>query len=497
MNTEPQAAREIASKAVVGSAWSIGASAITIVSGLVRSVLLARILTPKIFGVVALALVFANMATLVTTFGFNAALIQYKGDAKQASSTHFVIRVSSAIGTVLVALLLAPILTHFYPDRFLLVPALLAILTLRILGAANSTPETLLQRRLEFRRLMVLNVVSSLAMTIIAPLLAWAGWGVWSLVIGEQGVSLVVSALGLWTIRPVWKIRLQFDRLIARQYFRFGFFVMLSGQLTYWLDQFDDFWTGTALGDVALGYYSKAYEFAHYPRRVVARPVQDVVFSTYARLQDDRKRLSKAFYRVNSLVIRFGFLVSVVLVLVAEEFVAILLGPKWLPMVLTFQLMVVYCLLDPLIVTSGRLATAVGQPQILTRIKVLQLIIFVPSVIALAYYFGIEGVAVAADVMLFVGVALIMHQMRRFVDFSLRRMFGAPLLALLLATIAAIGFSELLTLQREWLVLIVRAGTASSVYLGILLVLERSEYQEAARFVLQLVRDQTPRWIQS
>jgi hypothetical protein len=118
-------------------------------------------------------------------------------------------------------------------------------------------------------------------------------------------------------------------------------------------------------------------------------------------------------------------------------------------------------------------------------------------VIALAYYFGIEGVAVAADVMLFVGVALIMHQMRRFVDFSLRRMFAAPLLALLLAAIAAIGLSELLALQREWPLLIVRAGTASAIYLGVLLVMERSEYREAATFVLQLVKDQTPRWIQS
>lgn len=499
MDTEPRTAREIASKAVVSSAWSIGASAITIISGFARSVLLARLLAPEVFGAVALALVFANMASVVTAFGFNAALIQYKGDVKRAASTHFFIRITLAVGTVLLALVAAPILNHFYPGRSLLVPVLLATLVFRIFGAANSTPEILLQRRLEFKRLVVLNVASSLAMTVVAPLLAWAGWGVWSLVLGEQGVSVVISVLGLWTIQRVWRIRLQFDKQIARQYFRFGFFVMLSRQLTYWLDQFDDFWTGTALGDSALGYYSKAYEFAHYPRRVVARPLQDVVFSTYARLQDDRKRLSKAYYRVNSLVVRVGFLFSLVLVLVAQEFVAILLGPKWLPMVLTFQLMVVYCLLDPLVVTSGRLATAVGHPQILTKIKVLQLIIFVPLVIALAHYFGIEGVAVAADVMLLVGVALIMRQMRRFVDFSLRRMFGVPLLALLLAAAAAIGLSELLALQGELLLssdpirLIVRAGAASAVYVGILLALERTEYRQAVTFVLQLVREQTPR----
>jgi PST family polysaccharide transporter len=295
--------------------------------------------------------------------------------------------------------------------------------------------------------------------------------------------------MGLWTVRRVWAVRLFLDRQIAKHYFRFGFFVMLSRQLSFWLEQFDGFWIGTTLGDTALGFYSKAYEFARYPSRVVAAPLQGVVFSTYARLQDDRRRLSKAYYSVNGLVIRVGFLLSLGLVLVAQEFVTIFLGDKWLPMVTTFQLMVVYCLFDPLIVTAGSLATAVGHPQILTRIKVLQIAVFVPSVIILAHNFGIEGVAIAADAMVFVGVVLILHQVRPFVDFSLKKLFAVPFLALFLAAVAAIGASELLTLQDDWQILIVRAIAAGVVYAGILLVLERNEYESMIGFMLRIIRN--------
>jgi len=488
-DTEQQHAHQIASKAVQSSTWSIGASFITIASGFVRSILLARLLAPKDFGLVALALFFANMATMITTFGFNATLIQYKGNVAKAASTHFILRVSFAIAVVLIALVVAPLLHYFYPDRSLLVPALLAVLAIRIVAAANATPETLLQRRLEFKRLMVLNVISSLVMTIVAPLLAWSGWGIWSLVIGEQGASVAVSAVGLWLVRRVYRARLQLDRQVARHYFRFGFFVMVSRQLTFWLDQFDEFWTGTFLGDTALGYYSKAYEFARYPRRIVARPLQDVVFSTYARLQDDRTRLSKAYYRVNSLVVRLGFLFSLILILSAREFVAILLRAEWLPMVSAFQLMVVYCLFDPLILTSGQLTVAVGQPQILTKIKVIQLIIFVPAVIVLGSYFGIEGVAVAADIMLFVGIGLILRQIRQFVDFSLARMFGFPLLALLLAAGASLAAAALLDLQQDWLLLIVKTGVAGAVYVGTLWIWERNEYRRTLAYLVRLVKD--------
>jgi O-antigen/teichoic acid export membrane protein len=449
---------------------------------------LARLLMPDQFGLVALALVFADLANATTSFGFNPALIQYRTESEKAASTHFVIKLIIGICLVLLGLAAAPLLRHFYPDRPTLVPALLAILVIRLVASGNSTPESLLQRRLEFKRLMILNVASSLSMTVVAPLLAWLGWGIWSLVIGEQAVSVVVSALGLWTVRPVWRARFQFDRSIAKHYFHFGFFMMLTQQLTYWLDQFDDFWVGTALGGVALGFYSKAYEFARYPRRVVAQPLQDVFFSTYARLQDDRLRLSKAYYRVNSLVVRAGFILSLGFVLVAREFVQILLGPQWLPMVPTFQLMLVYCLLDPLVVTAGRLSMAVGQPQILTRIKALQLVFFVPAVIVSAHFFGIEGVAVAADIMVVLGASLIMHRMRIFVDFSLRRMFAVPLFAAVVAGISGIVVPHIWGLQAAWSLLLVKGATASVVYLAISWLLERDEYLQAIRFVYQFVQ---------
>ena len=477
----------IAAKTIKGSFFSIGSSAITIVSGFVRSVILARLLLPEDFGVVALAMFFLSITNQIGSFGLNQALIHRDADIQEASSTHFVLRVSLALVVMLLTLLVAPLLTRLYPSQPQMVSALIALSFLEIIKAVNSTPGVLLRKELEFKYIAILDTASSLAMTIGAPIMALAGFGFWSLV-GEQAIAVLIRTIGLWGIRRPWQLSLKFNKGIAKWYFRFGSFVFLSWGLTFLLDRFDDFWTGTALGSAALGFYSRAYEFARYPRRVIASPITQVFFPAYAKLQHNRLRLSKAYYRASSLIVRMGFLFSLVFVLVVPEFIRIFIGAKWLPMVFTFRLMIIYTLLDPLIVTSGHLITAVGQPQILTRIKAFQLLIFVPAVIILARYFGINGVAVAADLMLVTGVVLILAQVRKYVDFSLWKMFRYPTIGLLLGGGAALFIRQRLPVGSDFLSLLLKGSVAAVIYGGLLLLLERNEYIKNLRTVYGLIR---------
>lgn len=461
----------IATRTVKGSIFSIGSSAITIVSGFARSVILARLLTPRDFGIVALALFFLSITNQFRDFGFNWALIHRDSEVAAAISTHFVLRIGMTLVMFLLTLIAMPLLIHLYPSQPQMTSALLGLSLIEFLNAVNSTPNFTLRKKMEFKYLAILDVVSSLAMTVFAPAMALVGLGFWSLV-GEQAIAALVRTIGLWGIRRPWRLSLKFDKGIARWYFRFGSFVFLSSGLTFLLDQFDDFWAGTVLGAVPLGFYSRAYEFARYPRRAIANPITRVFFPAYAQLQHDRLRLSKAFYRAGSLMIRVGFLLSLVFVLVVPEFTRIFIGAKWLPMVPVFRLMILYTLLDPLILTSGHLLTAIGRPQILTKIKGFQLLVFVPAVIVLSYGLGIEGVAIAVDLMVIIGLALIFIRIREFVDFSLRKMFGYPLVSLLLAGCITLFIEGRLSLTSAWLSFIVKGGLATVIYSALMLLFE-------------------------
>jgi O-antigen/teichoic acid export membrane protein len=187
-------------------------------------------------------------------------------------------------------------------------------------------------------------------------------------------------------------------------------------------------------------------------------------------------------------MIRLGFLFSLVFVLIVPEFIHVFLGSKWLPMALTFRLMILYTLLDPLVNTSDHLLTAVGRPQVLARIRALQLLIFVPTVIVLAHYSGINGVAIAADLMLVIGLIYMLVEIRRFVTLSLWKMFRYPTLGLLLGGGIAIIVSQYLVVENDVLSLFLKGGLASVGYIGVLLTFERREHKNYIDIIRRLIR---------
>jgi O-antigen/teichoic acid export membrane protein len=457
------------------------------VSGFVRSVLLARLLLPEYFGVVALATFFLSLTTQIQRFGLGKAFIQQRDDSPDHLTTFATLRIGLTVIAVVLSLAAAPILARLYPKQHGLALVLAVFALLELFKALNAVPQAILSRDLRFQRLALLDIVSSLAMTVIAPIVAWLGAGVWALVV-ERAVGVVVSTAGMWFYRRPWRPVFGLDRSLLRQYLHFSAFVFVGNYLAFLLDQFDDFWTGTFLGPTALGLYSRAYEFARYPRRVLAGPVAQVFFPTFAQLQDDRLRLSKAFYRACSLIVRVGFLAFGAFALVVPEFVRIFLGDEWLPMASTFRLMLAYTLLDPVVSICRNLLKAVGRPRAVAHTHMIQAVVFVPAVILAAQIYGINGVAIAADIMLLIGISLLFRQTKRHVDFSLQRMFCVPALSLGLGCGAALGLSACIALTGDWISLLSKAALAAVVYLVVSMLLERHEYIQNGRLLWSYVR---------
>jgi O-antigen/teichoic acid export membrane protein len=248
----------------------------------------------------------------------------------------------------------------------------------------------------------------------------------------------------------------------------------VASNLSYLLDRFDDFWIGTVLGKVPLGLYSRAYEFAHYPRRVLANPLVTVFTPVFARLQNDRLRLSQAFFRAAYVILRSGFLVAGAFGLVMPEFIHHVIGDKWLPMLWTFRLMLVYTVLDPILLLVGGLLLAVGRPRELRNATVVQTLFFVPAVILGAWLGGINGVALAADGMLLIGAFWLYRPLRQAVDFSFNRLVTWPALALAVAWGG--GFlAEFFAGGSPIQVLALKLGIFGLLFGGFLLGVERAD----------------------
>ncbi len=468
------AAEGIGGQVIRGSAYSVGASAVTLTLGFLRSVLLARLLLPEHFGLVTLASVYVNIAGQLRALSLGEAIVHHPEPDEATYRTFFSLRMG--LGAISAGVLIAaiPVLTSVYPAMPLLGPVLLALAGTDLLLATALSQDAVLTRAMAFRTLATADVIAALTMTGCAPLLAWWGWGVWALVV-EVGSGLLVRVLYVWIASAAARPRFGWDAQAARWFWDYGRPSWLAANLGFVLARFDDFWVGTVLGRVPLGYYSRAFEFAHYPRRLVANPVLGVFLPTFARLQHERVRLSQAYFRLTSLTVRIGFLFSLVFILAAPEFIRLLLGERWLPMQLSFQLMVVCALLDPLLVGANNLLMAIGYPGLVARARGVQLVIFLPAVAVLSYLGGIAGVALAVDIRVVAGAVLLLRYTQRFVDYSVRSLYLWPVVAVIATGSLVLLLNPMWARMALWLAFAGKTVLVTACYGSLLWLMEREQ----------------------
>jgi len=476
----------IAGRTISSSFYSLVAATITLSFGLIRFILLLYFLLPEDFGVVTQAMLFIALAAQLRLPGLDLAIIQRQAVDETVRRTYFSMKMGFLVVSVLLMAIAVPYIGQVYSAMPLLTGILLALLGIEIIKGLNSIQEALLRRELEFKLIAVADVTSAIAMTIITPYLAWKGYGAWSLV-AEAFVGQIARGCIVWIFARIWWPKPGWNRDAAIDLWQFSSKLWGNSTLNFITDRFDDFWIGRLLGSQSLGYYSRAYEAARYPRRIIATPLVTVFYSTYARLQGDKQRLSQAFFRLTSLMVRASFGFSLIFILLAPEFI-FLLGDTWQPMLVPFQLMIVYTLLDPLSVGAGDLLIAIGRPDLPFRTKIFQVIIFIPAVILLGSWLGIVGVALAANLMVGLGAFILFRLTHRFVDYSAPRLWFWPTVALIATGTIILLLNSIWVTLTPWHALIGKLILICLVYGGLLTIVEKEEILRSYQMVWRQIR---------
>lgn len=451
--------------------WQFGSRPFLIALLFLRSVVLARLLPVEVFGVYALGAAIVGLTTLSSGLGMSAGLltrVEETADEDRATAVLLVLRLAfAALGF---ALVLAGALLWAEPDlRLVLIVSGLVMIG----NVIVDTTRRLLVRRVAHRRLVLANGLAVLVATCAALLVAQRSPTVWPLLTAEI-VTMAVTMLVLLAWRPPWRLHLAWDPHIARYFLHFGRRTFPSLLLERGSDRIDDLWTGFALGDFALGVYSRAYRFATYPRQLIAAPINSVFFGTYAEVARDRQRLSMAFFRSNALLVRGACLLMGGLGVAAPELIRLVLTEKWMPMLTPFRLLLVFSLLDPLAMGLSGLLMSTGRPERVFLPRLVQVLVLVLGLLTLGRAYGTSGVALSVDLMALAGVALLFREARRIVDVSLLALWGPPLAAMAAGLLAVALLLRLPPPPGADLgMLAAKSAAFGLVFVAVLLVVER------------------------
>ncbi len=469
----------LAKRSINSVTWNSISSLAQIVLGFVQFTILTRLIDPVVFGVYAQVSATVMLLGVLPGFGMQASYLhrsKYSEDLELATAIHFTIKLIFTVlwaGLLLAAVYLLGGLTD--PDQR---TAYLAIVASEAVIQISQSPRLMLIRKVQHQRLALLDLFNIALTSIIASLMAFFGATLWALLISNI-VEAAVNVLLLFVWRPVWRPKLKWSWPAVRYFLGFGATNLAGRGLQMALDRLDDIWTGTYLGKEALGFYSRAYKFAKYPSSIIATPVTDVAAGTYAELKGDRENLSLAFARTNALMVRTGFFMAGVLSLIAPEFIVIVMGARWLPVLDAFRLMLIFTLFDPMKQTIASLFVAVGQPMTVVKVRIFQLAVMIGGMYLLGQGLGIAGVALAVDVMLVLGITLVLWLAKKYVDISIKDMMLAPMIGVAAGLGLALGVEALLPKVNALLLsALIDTALFSIGYAAVLLLLDRQNTRD-------------------
>lgn len=382
-------------KALRSGVWVGLSSAGVAVLSFARSIILARLLTPEIFGLMAVCSIAIRMIEIFTETGFGAALIHRQQRFEDARDTAFTLMVLRGFGLALLACMIAPWAAAFY-EQPVLESLVTAVGISFIFTGCQNVNTIALQKELDFKRLVYLEQAGTLLNFFVSVGLAYVMRSVWALVYAQIAAAAINSLLSFVIVpgRP----RFRLDFAIAKELFRYGRFITGLVIVVFLTRELDNAVIGKILGMEALGYYVVAYTLANIPSTYISKLLAKVLFPLFSKLQADQSRLGEEYVRGIRLVTGVAVPISVAIAMLAPEIVAALYGPRWDPAVAPLQILSIFGCFRALWMLNGYLYNAIGRPQVDFYVSLGRLILMGVLLYPLTKWYGTVGASLAVTV---------------------------------------------------------------------------------------------------
>jgi PST family polysaccharide transporter len=404
----------------------------------VATIVLARLLTPVDFGLVAMVTAVSGLGQAFADFGLSEATIQRQEISHEQVSTLFWINVGIGLTLTLVMVALAPVLARFYREPRLFKIALAVSFTF-LIGGLRVQHNALLKRQMRFVALAARDAASYVVAVPVAIIMAWRGAGYWAIValpLTENFTGMVLSWL---MVR--WMPGLPRRRAGVRSMLAFGGNVSASYLMINVNRSADSVLNGWYWGAQLLGLYSRAYNLLMLPVRQLGAPAGSVAVPAFSRLQNDPERFARYYLRLANLMMWITTPIFGFLFVAAHPVILLVLGHQWGEAAPVFQILVISALGQLLLESVVWLLISRGESRRLFKLLLVISPIIVGS-FAIGLPFGIKGVALCGSLALVAIFPWVLKYTFRGTHLNLRRL-GQAILCPIALSIVGIFVAEL------------------------------------------------------
>jgi O-antigen/teichoic acid export membrane protein len=435
----------------------------------IATVVLARLLTPADFGLVAMVATITGLGQAFADLGLSEATIQRNEISQDQVSALFWINVAIGLGLMLVTVTLAPVLARFYREPRLVNITLLVSLTF-LIGGLRVQPDAILKRQMRFSSLAIRDVAAYALAVPLAIALAWKGYSYWALV--ALPLILNFTAMVLSWLMVNWRPSLPRRNADVGSMIAFGGNVAASYFIISVSRSADNVLIGWHSGAGPLGLYSRAFNLLMLPVRQLSAPAGGVAIPAFSRTQGDPERFARYYLRTVNLILWISAPIFGFLFVAAEPVIVLVLGNQWREAAPVFQILVISALGQLLLDSTVWLFVSRGQ-----SLQLLKLMLVVSPILIASYAiglpFGIKGVALSGSLVLLAIFPGILKFSFRGTNLTLKRL-GRAILYPISLCLAGVFLAEcalyLAASQRKVVQLLITALGFAMVYAFSMLV---------------------------
>ena len=380
---------DLARRSARGGAVTVGAQAFKFVLSTVAAIILARLLTPDDYGLIAMVAILVNFVGMFQYLGLSTATVKWAELNHQQVSTLFWINMALSAAIMLVTVGCGPLLAWFYQEPRLIGIAAAYGGTILLTGLGIQH-EAILSRQMRFAALAVVETTGLLIGILAAIVVAWYGAGYWTLVL-NQLVMTLVTVIGVWSVCK-WRPGFPGRGLGLRSMLSYGGNLTGFNIMTFFSRNLDNLLIGKFWGAHQLGVYSRAYQMLLMPMVQINIPLSAVAIPALSRLADSPERYRAAYLRILEKIVMVTMPLSALMIATSDWMVLLLLGPKWTETGKIFMLLGIAALIQPVTRTSTWLFSTQGRARELFHWGMIGGAIAVVSILA-GLPWGATGVA--------------------------------------------------------------------------------------------------------
>ena len=463
-------------KTVKGVAWTSLDQMASLGFGFVIGVILARMLRPDDYGLLAMIAVFNSIAFAFVNSGFGSALVRKPDLTADDNTTAFYFNIIVASVMTGVLWLIAPLVANFY-DKPILTSLVRVEGFLLIFSALSIVQNTQLTRALNFKAKMIINASSQVIAGIIAIMAAYRGFGVWSLVI-QHFVSNAVSLILLWSFSP-WRPRGRWNKASLKYLWGYGSKLLASGLLDKVYGNIYPIIIGKFYSAADLGQYSRAKGYASLPSQGLTDVLQQVTFPVLSQIQNDDEHLGSSYRRMLRFTVFIVFPIMIGMAALAYPLVIALVTDKWAQCVPYLQVICFASMWYPVHAINLNLLKVKGRSDLFLRLEIIKKAIVTIAII-ICVPFGIMGICIGSVCTSIICLAINTYYTGKLIHVGFVRQMQDMTPTLLLSLVmGVVVYLVTIPLDNNVLKLAVGIPVGMAFYLTIAWLFKLPELQEA------------------